>query len=205
MQSPVLADVGIPMIYVQWPLMLCALVPVIAIEALLVRRWLPLSYKNAFAGIARANLISTVVGVPLAWLAMLALELVTLLPLAFAAQKWHWRLESPLFYAVGFILGSAWVGPSRGDSAWPIVLAAALLLIPSFYLSVWIERRSCSRSWPSLDPGGIGRAVFFSNLASYALLLVSILIWISLAPETLTRALIWVFHAVRAGSFPSMR
>lgn len=185
------------MIFVQWPLMLCALVPVIAIEALLIRRWLPVSYKEAFAGIARANLISTLVGVPLAWLAMLALELVTLLPLAVAAQKWHWRLESPVFYAIGFILSSAWVGPSGGDSAWPIVLAAALLLIPSFYLSVWIERRWCLRSWPRLDPGGIRRAVFFSNFASYALLLVSILVWMSLGPETMTRALIWLFHAIR--------
>jgi hypothetical protein len=196
MQSPILADVGLPMILVQWPLMLCALLPVIVIEALLVRRWLPLSYKKVFAGIARANLVSTLVGVPLAWLAMLALEFATLLPLGLAAMKWHWRWESPVFQTVGFIFGSAWVGPGS-DSAWPVVLAAALLLIPSFYLSVWIERRLCLRSWPSLDPGEIRRAIFFSNLASYALLFVSILVWMSLGPETMTRALIWVVHAVR--------
>ena len=43
--SIVLADVGIPMIIIEWPLMLMALVPVIILEALLIRRWVPLSGK----------------------------------------------------------------------------------------------------------------------------------------------------------------
>lgn len=50
-----LADVGIPMIFVQWPLMFYALIPVIVVEALLIRRWVSLSYREAFTGIAKAN------------------------------------------------------------------------------------------------------------------------------------------------------
>src|SRR5438876_4891514 len=46
MHHAVLADIGVPMIFVQWPLMICALLPVIAIEALVVRKRLSLSYGS---------------------------------------------------------------------------------------------------------------------------------------------------------------
>jgi hypothetical protein len=51
------ADVGIPMIFIQWPLMLAALIPVILIEAIIVRRWLPLSYRAALLGAGKAKSI----------------------------------------------------------------------------------------------------------------------------------------------------
>src|SRR5436309_6422997 len=130
MNHALLADVGVPMIFVQWPLMICALLPVIAIEALVVRKRLSLSYGRAFAGAAKANVVSTLVGVPLAWGLMLLLELATVYPLVAAAERWHWRPESPIFYIL-YVLGMAWTGPA-GKSAWPIALAAALLLVPTF-------------------------------------------------------------------------
>src|ERR1700738_3773212 len=98
------------MIFVEWPLMICALLPVIAIEALVMRKRLSLSYGRAFVSAAKANVVSTFVGVPLAWVLMLALEFATLSPLGLAAQKWHWRMDSPLFY-IFCVLGSAWTGP----------------------------------------------------------------------------------------------
>ena len=71
----ILGDTGVPMIFIQWPAMICALVPVIAIEAIVIHRNLSLPYRRAFVGSAKANVISTLVGVPLAWVLMLALEL----------------------------------------------------------------------------------------------------------------------------------
>ena len=95
MHNALLADVGVPMIFVEWPLMLCALVPVIAIEAEVARRQLTLPYRKAFAGAAKANLLSTLVGVPLAWAIMLAVEFATLYPTIMAAERWHWRPRVP--------------------------------------------------------------------------------------------------------------
>jgi hypothetical protein len=63
MPHALLADAGVPMIFVQWPLMTCALLPVIAIEALVVRKRLSLSYGRAFGGAAKANVASTLAGV----------------------------------------------------------------------------------------------------------------------------------------------
>ena len=169
-----LADVGIPMIFVQWPLMIAALIPVIIVEALLIRRWIPLSYRDALIGTAKANLVSTLAGYPLAWLIMFAVELGVMFPLAAASMKWHWNfLESPFFQILGFAFGVAWLGPPADSSGyWLVPLAAALLLVPSFYISVWIERLICRRAWPNSDAAVVRRAVFRANLASYAVLFV---------------------------------
>ena len=162
-----LADVGLPMIFIEWPLMLCALVPVITLESALIRRWVPLSSSDAFKGIAAANVVSTLIGVPLAWLVMLALQFAIALPVLSAADKWHWNLEAPVFQVMGFILNSAWVGDEGESMMWVIPAATALLLIPCFYLSVWIESRVCFRTWKNSDPGVIRRGIYRANLASY--------------------------------------
>jgi len=168
--QPILANVGVPMIFIHWPLMIGALIPVIVIEALLIRRWLPLSYGDAFKGCSAANAFSTFVGVPLAWLAMFALELVVMMPVAFAADNWHWKLDSPLFYVLGFLFSTAWLAPVGQDLHWMVPLAVALFLIPCFYASVRLERSTCRRMWPSLDPVAVSSAVYRANLASYVFL-----------------------------------
>ena len=63
----ILANAGVPMIFVQWPLMGYALVPIIVVELLVFRRVLHLGYKPALLGSALANILSTVVGVPISW------------------------------------------------------------------------------------------------------------------------------------------
>ena len=168
-----LADIGVPMIFIQWPLMICALIPVIVVEALLIRRWVPLSYRDAFIGTTKANLLSTLAGFPLAWLAMFAVEMAVMFPLASAADKWHWHfLDSPFFQIVGFLIGIAWLGPSGGEAYWLVPLAAALLLIPSFYVSVWLERFICRRAWPSSDVAAVRLGVYRANMASYVVLFI---------------------------------
>ena len=167
-----LADIGIPMIFIQWPLMICALIPVIIVEALLIRRWVPLSYRDAFIGTTKANLLSTMAGFPLAWLAMFAVEIVILFPVATAADKLHWNLNSPLFQVVSFLIGIAWLGVADKDAYWLVPLAAALLLIPSFYVSVWLERFICVRAWPGSETAIVRRGVYKANLASYGLLFI---------------------------------
>ena len=162
------ADVGIPMIFIQWPLMFFALIPVIGVEGILVRRWVSLSREQAFSGITVANVVSTLIGVPVAWLAMLAVQYAVLLPVDMAAERWHWQLDSPLFEVVGFALSVAWIAPF--EAYWTVPAAAALLLFPSFYVSVWIERRVCLRSWPTADKAAVRRGVYLANVGSYGLL-----------------------------------
>lgn len=167
-----LADVGIPMIFIQWPLMVCALIPVVIVEALVIRQWVQLSYRDAFIGTVKANLLSTVAGIPLAWVAMFAVELAIMYPVSMAADKWHWNLDSPFFEIVGFVVGMAWLGPVEDGAYWLVPLAVALLLIPSFYVSVWLERFICRRAWPNSDAVAVRRGVYCANLASYFVLFI---------------------------------
>ena len=176
MHTVLLADAGVPMIFVQWPLMLCALVPVIVIEALVVRHRLALSYRKAFVGAAKANTLSTLAGVPLARGLMLVVELVTAFPLIWAAEKWHWHPFSPILY-VFYVLAIAWTGPPATSWA-PIALASALLLVPTFFVSVWLERRSYRRSWSDLAAAAVDRSVWSANLCSYTLLFITACGWL---------------------------
>ena len=108
----ILANIGVPMIFIHWPLMVCALVPVIIVEAWVIRRRLSLSVGEVWVGVGKANLLSTFVGVPLAWLAMLALEYAVLLPVGLAAEKWEWELDGPLWQALAFLFSVAWLAPA---------------------------------------------------------------------------------------------
>lgn len=167
------------MIFIHWPLMLCALVPVIILETLLIRRWLTLSLRDALVGVGKANVLSTLVGVPLAWLAMLTLEFAVMLPFGLVADKWKWELDGPVWQVLGFLFSVAWLGPTENSLHWMMPAAVALLLVPCFYLSVVLERRSCTRTWTTADPARVRRSVFAANLASYALLFLLACGWVT--------------------------
>jgi hypothetical protein len=169
--TPLFADAGLPMIFVQMPVMIGALIPVIILEALLIRRWVSLPYGEAFRGIAKANVRSTLVGIPIAWVAMFMLELVIGLPIAIGANIFDWKVDSPILEFVFFVISAAYVGPNPNESAvFVIPAAAAVLLIPSFYVSVWIERQQCLRAWPTADASAVRRGVYSVNVVSYGML-----------------------------------
>jgi hypothetical protein len=51
-----------------------------------------------------------------------------------------------------------------------IPLAAGCLLVPSFFISVWIERRICLRYWRHLEAQSVNLHVRRANLVSYTCL-----------------------------------
>jgi hypothetical protein len=165
----ILADAGVPMLTIEWPVMIMALVPIIAIEAALFSRWLALSWRRAFIGSAKANLLSTLIGVPLAWLAMFALELLVMYPVSVLIKR-GLEFKSPVWELLGFLASIAWLAPVESKLYWMVPAAAALLLVPTFYLSVVLERRVCVANWPDADAGRVRRAVLRANLVTYGIL-----------------------------------
>jgi hypothetical protein len=61
---PILANVTVPILFPQPLLMLVALLPIVVVETLALRRRLGVDYRQVFA----ANLVSTLFGIPLAFL-----------------------------------------------------------------------------------------------------------------------------------------
>jgi hypothetical protein len=173
----VLADVGIPMIFVTFPAMVVALVPVIGMEALLIRRRLGYKPWPVFRATAVANLVSTIVGVPLTWLALVACETfigpaVSRIP---GIQNWH----GPVARVIGIMFTAAWL-PPWGITSSSIPLAMLVLLVPFFFVSVWSERLVMKHMLPvtaeEVMPEGqvseqkLRRAVRDANLLSYGFL-----------------------------------
>jgi len=104
----VLADAGIPMLFVTWPAMVIALVPVIAMEALLIRKRVVYKPWPIFRATAAANLVSTIIGIPLTWLALVACEMLIgpALSRIPGIQNWH----GPVARTIGFVFAAAWLG-----------------------------------------------------------------------------------------------
>ena len=71
-----LADAGIPMLPLAYPVIVLFLVPVIAIESVYIRLRLGTGWRNTLAATSKANLITLLLGFPLAWLLYLVFEFV---------------------------------------------------------------------------------------------------------------------------------
>jgi hypothetical protein len=63
------------MLFVTWPSMVVALVPVIVIEIWIISRKLKVTGTSIAGPTIKGNIVSTVVGIPLTWLALLAVEI----------------------------------------------------------------------------------------------------------------------------------
>jgi hypothetical protein len=152
-------NAGIPMFGI-WPFMGIALAPVVLIEWLVVRRRPALAQAPVAMGLVWANLVSTLVGVPLAWLFAFALS----------DGRMH-QLDTPAERVQAVILQAAWLPPYANEHLrWMVPAAFVVLLMPCFLLSVLFEHWVCRRFWRPAPPDEILAAVVRMNLASYAFL-----------------------------------
>ena len=183
---PLLADAGVPMILLTWPAMVALVIPVIAIESLLCKRWLGLKTWPAVKSNAVSNVASTIIGTPIAWAIMLGIEFAAggALDLVEKVRPIQ-DLHSPIANAVFFILSSAWLGPT--DKAWEVAAATLVLLVPFFVVSYLIEYRIV-RSMvgvPDGEPANLAYprvriAVRNANLVTYGLMFVGTSVWLAI-------------------------
>jgi len=149
------------MLALAWPAFWIALIPVILIEGLICVRELGLGWKRALEVSAAANLMSTFVGIPVAWILLVGIEILVGLSANALAVERAWS------YAL-FPLMLAWLNPT--DNVWIIYAAFALLAIPFCVVSIWIERKVAMRMLPELQPEKVRAWVKRANIWSYVLL-----------------------------------
>lgn len=169
---PIIANAGVPMIFLQMPAMLIALIPVIIIELLIAKHLTRLDWKKVSLGVTTANIISTIIGIPLSWGIMLGLELLT---------TGGGVYTGPLEKVAAVTLQAAWLIPYENDLFWMIPTAMVVLLIPAFLISVWMERLVCFRFWKSIERVSVKRAVWIFNAISYGILMVCVFVWLSIS------------------------
>jgi len=185
---PAKADAGVPMLLVTWPGMLLALIPIVVIEAWIMRPRLELTSGKALKIAAIANLVSTVVGIPLAWLVLVGLEL-----LSTHGGSASFGLSTVWQRILSVTVQAPWLIPYESDLYW-MVPAATLALLPANFLASWgieyavirmllrIPASSIFETERMSSPGRpVRNAVFLANLGSYMILAVLALLWLGIA------------------------
>jgi len=117
-----LANAGLPMLAIVWPMSVPAFIPVVAIESWVVRRALNVSWRVAITQMVKGNIFSTLIGIPLAWVASVAVEFL----LAFLVMNATDSKSYPphgVGEVGGIILSAPWLGPFREGGHWIIPLA----------------------------------------------------------------------------------
>ncbi len=158
------ANAGVPMLALAWPAEWLALLPIILLEAKLIQSSIHVPFKQMIWPMTKANFISTLVGVPVAWLVMLA-------PLMLVSYGYYLvptgvEMPSTAQYLL-FPLTAAWVS---GSSAWQIYFAFVVLAIPFCLISIFLERGVLIRAFPEIEKKLIHSSVIRANIWSYMLL-----------------------------------
>jgi hypothetical protein len=156
-------DVGIPMLALAWPLFWLSFVPVVLIEAEVARRQLGIGRKEAVILSAKANALSTMIGIPIVWLGLVLVEFAvgTALPGGMSPHK----------FLVLFPLMAAWLGPVEDVRI--IFAAFVVLAIPFCAASIYIEYEVARRQLPNIDPAAMYRWARTANIYSYAAIILA--------------------------------
>lgn len=172
-----LANAGLPMLLVVWPLSICAILPVIALESWVINRTLNVGWRTAIIQMTKANVLSTLVGIPLAWIASVALD--------YSLSYFVVEVIGSPFYpprSLGdlgrTILSAPWLGGFSTGGHWRIPVATIALLVPCFFASFWSEAWYVARILSPTAPKEARRAVWNANLLSYIMLLTASITWL---------------------------
>ncbi len=179
--TPLLADAILPSLIWVWPITVVLLLPVILIEAQYARRRLNLTLGQAFRCLAIANVISTIVGFPLATVVANILQI----------KLQNHLYGNPQSNFERWSRGGDLSGLARGFGQyphWPLFVAASLMFFLCFLISWWVEaayvnwwiaRRSFGAAPAKSQTSS---AIRNANVLSYALLAaisIGLLAWIS--------------------------
>ena len=176
--TPALADTGIPMLALVWPASWGLLVPIVLAEALVAVRVLGLSFGRSLKLAGVANLVSTLVGIPLTWFGV-ALVFGSLSSRV-DMQAANGGLGADLYY---LLLMPCWINP-RPES-WMVVAATIILCVPFFFVSVWVEAAVVRLLAPEVASGQVKRWAWRANGITYGcicILLAGMLVFLLVRP-----------------------
>jgi len=131
--TPAAANIGAPMIVVVAPWMVLWIIPVIAIEAWVLIKRLDLSKGKAAATSTLANLVSTAVGVPITWIALVLVQMIT------GGGGIVYDFDTWLGKFLAVTWQAPWLMPYEESLGWMVPVAFSVLFIPFFFVSWWIE------------------------------------------------------------------
>lgn len=159
------ANAGVPMLALVWPGMWIALLPVIAIESVVLVRVASVLPRRAVLVTAVANATSTFLGIPLTWAALFGLQ--AIVPGGGGAGPDVGTFAGKLFAVT---VQAPWLIPHESDLYWMIPAASLVLLVPFFFMSWGVELLVARLMLRAQDRQPVDLAVLRGNLLSYGLL-----------------------------------
>jgi hypothetical protein len=117
------------------------LIPVIAIEAIYLRARLKTGWRVTLFATAKANVVTMLLGYPLAWVLFLGVELVLWIGLAApgVGDRLQWAPGHAIAKMVIVATSAAWTGPV--EERWAIPFAFVVLLILKTAITLPAEHR----------------------------------------------------------------
>src|SRR5205814_757981 len=104
----------------------------------------------------------------------------------FGSSSWN----SPISQIIGTFLSAPWIAPVDDSGSWAVPLAALVLLVPFFFVSVWVEQRVMEHFLPvttaevaqanEVSATALRRAVRGANLLSYGFMFSFATVWLLL-------------------------
>jgi hypothetical protein len=150
------------MVCVTVPTIVLALPLIALVEAAVLRIFCCASFREAWRGAIWANLLSGLLGVPLAWLALVIAQI------AGGATR-AWGLDTPMDRLAAVTLQAPWLIPYEDDLYWMVPAASLVLLVPFYLVSVAAEYLVLRYRWGA-GHGHLMVGVMAANAASYLLL-----------------------------------
>lgn len=157
-----LANVALPAFLPHSFATLIGILVIAAIEGWFVMRALDLPFAKSYRLSIFANWMSTIAGIPLAWL----LWMLGLVPVSMGVSALG--LQSHPLVATSFLQTAHSGGfiPNEWSQVGSAV-AWLILLVPFLFGSIWIERRTIAKRLPDCDRSKISKAVIRGNLVTY--------------------------------------
>ena len=164
------ANIGIPMIALYLPPAWFALLPIILIEAAYGVRHLKIPLRRALLAQAAANSVSTLLGIPVAWILIVLAQVFVLGDLVRIAP---WLANLPQLMTP--IISAAWLLPGDEKIPWMIPVAILVLTVLFYGMSVALEDVVVRRFFPELPAASVRDWVVGANGLSYGFLLTLVL------------------------------
>lgn len=160
-----MANSGLPMLMFAWPILILALIPIVLIEAGIYRFRLGIPFRRSALGSLGANLLSTLLGVPVTWIALVVVQLVAAVVVQMVTDG-AGSAQGPGLYAVTW--QAPWLYPYENSLHWMIPAAGLVLCVPFLLTSVLIEFLFLRRIWTQTTAQKIHRTCWLANGTTYA-------------------------------------
>lgn len=166
MSCLILSNVALPSVFGHQFFMFGALLLVITIESFIIARLLNKSFGDTFIPCSKANIISTLLGFPIGYIGSFAFFFFTTSILNLVAGN------HTLFIDTFDTLSShsLFMGGIVNYEKQFEILAAAFMLIPYYYASVFIENKCLQKSFPNIDIKKVHHTAIIMNRITYAIL-----------------------------------